>query len=75
MEAKDKAVELFNRMYQVDDIMGNYPMCKNTAKQCAIICVNEINNQILLNTNKDDPYSNVFTHDYWNEVIKEIEQI
>lgn len=42
MIAKEKAKELFDKMYFVDDVMGNYPMCKSTAKQCAIIAVDEI---------------------------------
>jgi len=37
MAREEKANELFNKMYEVDDIMGNYPMCKDTAKKCAII--------------------------------------
>lgn len=42
MTAKDKAKELFNKMYLVDDPMGNYSMCFDTAKQCALIAVDEI---------------------------------
>jgi hypothetical protein len=42
MTPKEKAEELFNKMYQVNDIMGNYPMCFDTAKQCALIAVEEI---------------------------------
>jgi hypothetical protein len=42
MSAKDKAKELFNKMYHVDDPMGNYPMCFDTAKQCALIAVDEM---------------------------------
>ena len=40
--AKEKAQEIFNKMYQVDDIMGNYPMCFDTAKKCALIAVDII---------------------------------
>ena len=42
MSAKEKARELFNKMYHVDDPMGNYPMCFDTAKQCALIAVDEM---------------------------------
>jgi hypothetical protein len=42
MNAKEKAKEIFNKMYQVDDIMGNYPMCFDTAKKCALITIDEI---------------------------------
>ena len=37
-----KAKELFDKMYIVDDPMGNYPMCFDTAKECALIAVEEI---------------------------------
>ena len=37
-----KAKELFDKMYIVDDPMGNYPMCFDTAKECALIAVDEI---------------------------------
>jgi hypothetical protein len=42
MTPKEKAKSIFDKMYQVDDIMGNYPMCFDTAKKCAIIAVEEI---------------------------------
>jgi hypothetical protein len=44
MTAKDKAKELFDKMYFVDDPIGNYPMCFETAKQCALIAVDEMIN-------------------------------
>jgi hypothetical protein len=66
MTAKEKAKELFDKMYMVDDPMGNYPMCFDTAKQCALIAVDEIYNSGLL----------VFVDDeqYWHEVKQEIEK-
>lgn len=39
MTAKEKAKQLFDKMYLVDDPMGNYPMCFDTAKQCALIAI------------------------------------
>ncbi len=44
MKPKEKAQEIFDKMYQVDDIMGNYPMCFDTAKKCALIAVDVILN-------------------------------
>ena len=44
MTAKDKAKELFDKMYFVDDPIGNYPMCFETAKQCALIAIDEMIN-------------------------------
>jgi len=44
MKPKEKAQEIFNKMYQVEDIMGNYPMCFDTAKKCTEIAIDEIIN-------------------------------
>lgn len=39
---KDQAVKLLNEFLVIIDEYGNYPMCFDTAKQCAIICVDKI---------------------------------
>ena len=68
MTPKEKAQELFDKMYMVEDPMGKYPMCFNTAKECALIAAEEI----------IDVISTVYEHDwnvlypYWNEVKQEI---
>ena len=68
MTAKEKAKELLDKMYMVEDHMGKYPMCFNTAKECALIAAEEI----------IDVISTVYEHDwnvlypYWNEVKQEI---
>lgn len=68
MTPKEKAQELFDKMYMVEDHMGIYPMCFNTAKECALIAAEEI----------IDVISTVYEHDwnvlypYWNEVKQEI---
>ncbi|GEJ39837.1 hypothetical protein FPKKA176_contig00096-0001 [Flavobacterium psychrophilum] len=41
MKAKHTAYELFEKMYNVEDPMGNYPMCFETAKKCALISIDE----------------------------------
>ena len=71
---KEKAQEIFNKMYQVDDIMGNYPMCFDTAKQCALIAVDEILNISCL---RDLDYKIYFNENrefisYWQEVKNEL---
>jgi len=66
MTPKEKAEKLFNQMYMAEDPMGSYPMCFDTAKQCAIILVEEIlrvrNNFI---QTLDQEY-------FWEEVHREI---
>lgn len=74
MTPKEKAIELVNNFkdltlnVEYDDVQNNF-----TAKQCALITVNEI-----LNSN---PHSNPFntnvypTMDYWQEVKQEINKL
>jgi hypothetical protein len=68
MTPKEKADELFNKMYQVNDIMGNYPMCFDTAKQCALIAVDEIISSI-------DAEDHFILYNYWQKVKQEIENL
>jgi hypothetical protein len=42
MTPKEKSKEIFDKMYSVNDLMGNYPMCFDTAKKCALIAVDLI---------------------------------
>jgi nitrate reductase assembly molybdenum cofactor insertion protein NarJ len=39
MKPKEKALQIFNKMKNVEDNMGSYPMCFDTAKQCALIAI------------------------------------
>lgn len=70
MTPKEKAKELFNKMYNTDDPMGNYPMCFDTAKQCALIAVNEL----IIEKNKWENGS-FYTSKYWDYVKQEIENL
>ncbi len=65
MTPKEKAEELHHKMYMVDDPMGNYPMCFDTAKQCALIAVDTVLWMA----------SHYATIEYWQEVRKEIEAL
>jgi|LakMenE18May11ns_1017448.scaffolds.fasta_scaffold8969377_3 hypothetical protein len=60
---KDKAKELFNKMYNCELGISYY-----ASKQCALIAVNEI-------ISKDVLYSFSEKHKYWNEVKTEIEKL
>ena len=49
----EKAHEIFEKMFNAEDPMGNYPMCFDTAKQCALIAVDEVlklHKRVALNT-------------------------
>jgi len=39
---KEKAKEIFEKMYSAEDPISKYPMCFDTAKICAIIAIDEI---------------------------------
>jgi len=62
MTPKEKAQELFTKLYFVDDSNGNYPMCRETALGCLYIAVDEI-----IDTTK-----NV---DFWKQVKNEIQKL
>ena len=67
-EQNKKAKELIDKYMSPIDGLHKYPMCFDTAKQCAIICVDEILKEIYSN--------NVITNDkrriFWQEVKQEI---
>ena len=49
----EKAHEIFEKMLNAEDPMGNYPMRFDTAKQCALIAVDEVlklHKKVALNT-------------------------
>lgn len=71
MSAEEKARELFDKMYMVDDPMGNYPMCFDTAKQCALIAVDEMldfRNALYINEGS-------LAHQWLLDVKQEIEKL
>ena len=79
MKPADKAKELFDKMYNVKDGLHKYPMCYDTAKQCALIAVDEI---LKINKLADDHlnYKDYFNiqngfKSYWQEVKNEIEKL
>lgn len=69
MKPKDKAKELVDKYYKAIH-SHKYHYVNEAAKQCAIICVQQI-----INAN---PYSNPLntrqysTMDFWNEVLTEL---
>ena len=77
MSPKEKANEIFDKMYEADFVNDDYPMCFETARQCSIIAVDEII--------KSEPtfYSSIFqgsflisdNTEYWEEVKQEIEKL
>ena len=67
------AKKIFDKMYAVEDPMGNYPMCFDTAKQCALIAVDEIIDVLVdLSFGEFTLINDVV---YWQEVKQEIENL
>ena len=65
---KEKAVELFDKFMKPIDELHKYPMCFSTAKQCALIAVDEV-----LQYSKAHGF--IGLTEYYEEVKKEIENI
>lgn len=65
MKAQEKAEELFRKMYFIEDTDGNYPMCVNTATQCALIIVDEILEEV----------DTLSRFKYWKKVKEEIKKL
>jgi hypothetical protein len=72
MTPKEKAEELFDKFMKPIDELHKYPMCFSTAKQCALIAVDELEKQEakLLGYNPDR-----YSSEYWQEVKQEIEKL
>jgi hypothetical protein len=64
MEPKEKADELFRKMYQTHSVSSS-DITKYFAKQCALIAVDEILKAIGFSDNRF----------YWNDVKQEIEKL
>jgi hypothetical protein len=71
MTPKEKAKELFNNIYYIEDSNDNYPMSCETAKKCALIAVNEIIKEIVINLHRHDM---VDRYSYWEDVKKQIDK-
>ena len=66
MKAKEKAFDLFDKYMQPIDGLHKYPMCFDTAKQCALIAVVEVLNTM---------WEYHLEAEWWQEVKQEIENI
>jgi len=72
MTPKEKAEELVENFYCNIDFNECYQGSKTSAKQCALICVQEILN-LDLDLSHDDVDNN--THDYYLKVKQEINKL
>ena len=75
MTPKEKAKELVCNFYAIQSNEYNYGINWGMAKQCALIAVNEILDQLdeIINITGGNYVYNIL--DYWTEVKQEIEKI
>lgn len=73
MTPKEKAKELFEKCMQPIDGLHKYPMCNDTAKQCALIAVDEIIDVLVDLSFGEFTFINDVV--YWQEVKQEIEKL
>jgi len=70
---EEKAKELVDRfLLEPIDGLHKYPMCFDTAKQCALICVNEILDNFGIENRFYTAYS---TLEYYQQVKTEIKKL
>jgi hypothetical protein len=67
---KEKAKELFDKYMKPIDGLHKYPMCFDTAKQCALIAVDEV-----IEALHEHHWQNRLIIDYWQEVKNELEKL
>jgi hypothetical protein len=76
MTAKEKAKELVRLYYEVDGDSIYDGITRGMAKQCALICVDEIISIPSVQAAYAQGYSNSkSTESYWREVKQEIEKL
>ena len=72
MTPNEKAKELLEKFMQPIDELNKYPMCFDTAKQCALIAVNEVLNDDWYITTLEDLAER---RKYWRQVKQEINKL
>jgi hypothetical protein len=72
MAPKEKAKELFDKFYLIPELNGSCILTKHTAKQCALIVVDEILNEFPKGFNGNFEMKRKL---YWQEVKQEINKL
>jgi len=68
-EQNKKAKELIDKYMSPIDGLHKYPMCFDTAKQCAIICVDEILKEIYSNNVITNDKRRIYLQEVRNDII------
>lgn len=80
MTHKEKAKELYNKFYNTDSHGNSVKVRESLAKQCALIAVDEILEELEYRKQIIDDYDYLFDWDnivigFWQEVKQEIEKL
>lgn len=82
MTPKDKAKELMNKYTNLTDncdcleyMCVCFTLYEYKAKQCVLIAVDEIDKVLQSSSTKEDPYINLLSLEYWQEVKQEINNL
>lgn len=70
MKPKEKAQELFEEMLLVYELDGRYLISRHSAKQCAIIAVDQI-----IDCTRNGFGTTKFSKQYWQQVKEEINNL
>jgi hypothetical protein len=69
MTPKEKAIDIAQKYLLINKSVSKH------WKQCALTAVDEIHLLLQRSSSKDDPYANLQSLEYWQEVKDEIEKI
>ena len=75
MTPKEKAIELYNKMYETGFKPKSALIRTEQTKECALIAVDEILDNMMLYQEKFDAGKKIHHKYYWQEVKKEIEKL
>ena len=78
MTPKEKAKELVNNTGKIigkELKNGGFKYNFGIAKHCALLAVDEIDLVLQKSTPNDNPYANLSSLEYWQEVKQEIEKL
>ena len=75
MTAKEKAIELYNKMYETGFKPKSALIRIEQAKECALIAVDEILQSLGYKSLSDSPYTTLEARQYYVQVKQEIENL
>ena len=75
MTPKEKALELYNKMYETGFKPKSVLIRIEQAKECALIAVDEIREALIYGKLDDSPYTSLEARQFYLQVKQEIENL